>query len=156
MMKQTLTVALILALCAILISLVYTKLPVPSSAISTAPANVHTVEIGGQTVRVDIADTPQKREKGLGGRASLLPDEGMLFVFPADGKYAFWMKDMQFPIDILWLSASSTIVDIAESISPSVYPASFLPHALARYVLELPAGFSNEYGVHVGDSVQIQ
>ncbi len=102
-----------------------------------------------------IADTPALREKGLSGRAGLAPDEGILFVFPADGQYGFWMKDMRFPIDILWLSGRGEILDMRKSVSPSTYPAVFTPAASARYVLELPAGFSEAYTVKIGDEVKL-
>ena len=76
------------------------------------------VEIGGSIVNVAIADTPESREQGLSGRPGLAANEGMLFVFPKDGRYAFWMKDMQFAIDITWISYSKEIVDIRESVGP--------------------------------------
>ncbi len=111
------------------------------------------VQIGGQTVHVTIADTPDKREQGLSGRKGLAPDEGMLFVFPGDGQYGFWMKDMLFSIDIVWVSASSTVVDIQANVSPDTYPSVFQPKAAARYVLELPAGFAKLYNVQKGGAV---
>lgn len=114
------------------------------------------VHIGGKTVRVDVADTPEKRTEGLSDRAGLAPDEGMLFVFPGDGLHAFWMKDMLFSIDIVWLSEGGVVVDIASAVSPDTYPSSFSPTTPARYVLELPAGFMEEYSVQKGDTIQIR
>jgi len=114
-----------------------------------------TVEIHGQTIRVSIADTPALRERGLGGRAALSPDEGMLFVFPQDGTYAFWMKDMRFSIDILWIAHDGTIVHIAPSVSPDTYPHSFAPQELARFVLELPAGYAQAHTIQRGDTVKM-
>ena len=116
---------------------------------------VRVVYIGGRDVRAMIADTPALREEGLSGHAALAPDEGMLFVFPTDGQYGFWMKDMRFPIDILWLSGRGEILDMRESVSPATYPAVFTPKAPARYVLELPAGFSEAYTVKIGDEVKL-
>ena len=124
----------------------------------TAPAEIPDsphVEIGGQTVAVTIADTPSARSRGLSGRSELSFDEGMLFVFPEDGSYAFWMKDMQIPIDILWLSNEGMVVDMALNVSPDSYPASFSPNTPARYVLEVPAGFAERYNVHIGDAVEL-
>ena len=77
------------------------------------------------------------------------------FVFPKDGIYAFWMKDMLFSIDILWLSARGSVVYMAQNVSPDTYPQSFQPEMLARYVLELPAGYVKEYNVVVGDIVRL-
>ena len=108
-----------------------------------------------RTILVDIADTPQKREAGLSGRESLAQDEGMLFVFPEDGIYAFWMKDMHFSIDILWISHAGMVVEMQESVSPETYPATFVPSKGARYVLELPSGWVEAYAVEIGDIVHL-
>lgn len=111
------------------------------------------VEIGGETIQVETADTPQARERGLSGRSALLENQGMLFVFSEDGIHSFWMKDMNFPIDILWISASREIVYIKENASPDDYPATYAPDKEARYVLEVAAGFVEKYGVRIGDRI---
>src|SRR3989338_1806519 len=79
-------------------------------------------------------------QQSLSGRSGLAEGEGMLFVFPQDGKYGFWMKDMRFSIDILWLNASGMVVYMAQNVSPDSFPKSFESDVPARYVLELPAG----------------
>lgn len=114
-----------------------------------------TVHIGGRDVRVTIADTDTSRERGLGGRTGLAFNEGMLFVFQSDSKHGFWMKDMLFPIDIVWISHRSEIVDIRKSVSPATYSAVFTPQAPARYILELSAGFTETHNVKIGDEVKI-
>ena len=118
-------------------------------------SSMRTVRVGGKVVRVTVAQTPEERQKGLGDREGLAPDEGMLFIFPTDGKYGFWMKDMLFSIDIVWLSADGRIVYVAPHISPETYPRGFVPTSPARYVLELPAGYMALYGVAVGDMVEL-
>jgi len=65
--------------------------------------NTRYVKIAGQNIKVDLALTPETQEKGLSGRSGLKDDEGMLFVFEKPDKYSFWMKDMNFPIDIIWM-----------------------------------------------------
>ena len=114
-----------------------------------------TVELRGQTIHVSIANTPQAHEAGLGGRTGLAPDEGMLFIFREEGKHVFWMKDMSFPIDIVWIASDGRVVYLAQNVSPDTYPMSFVSTAPARYVLELPAGFSSEYAVIIGDIVRL-
>lgn len=153
-MKQTLSVALLLAACAILISLVYTDLPGMGVAHDAAVAS-STIHVNGRLVRVTVADTPPLRERGLGGRSGLAEDEGMLFVFSEDGRHTFWMKDMRFAIDILWVSREGSIVDIQERVSPETYPATFAPKAEATYVVELPAGYVEEHDVRIGDIVRL-
>lgn len=167
-MNNTLRTALILAGCAFVIALVFTKLPMDTltgqatsstssgqatSSKTTLGQSPH-VLIGGRMVRVDIADTPAEREQGLSGRKGLAEDEGMLFIFPEDGRYGFWMKDMLFSIDILWLSSGGEIVDMMENATPDTYPeSSFLPNVAARYTVELPEGFASRYNVKIGDTV---
>ena len=111
--------------------------------------------VGGEQVRVDIADTQLLRERGLSGRTGLAARTGMLFVFPADGHYAFWMKGMRFSIDMVWLASNGTVVGYLENVAPESYPKSFGPEGMARYVLELPAGYTIAHGVKVGDQIDI-
>lgn len=125
---------------------------------ATSPAPIHdatSVVLGGTTVQLELATTSAARSRGLGGRDGLAPDTGMLFVFERDGMYAFWMKDMRFAIDILWLDAAGRVITIQNSVSPDTYPASFVPDAPARFVLELPAGFALVHGIAVGAVVAL-
>jgi uncharacterized membrane protein (UPF0127 family) len=103
--------------------------------------------------RVTIAKTPSTREKGLSGRASLALDEGLLFIFPKPGMYPFWMKDMNFPIDIVWIDSTRAIVGISENISPETYPDSFSPPKNIQFVLEVNAGMAKSSGLQIGDVV---
>ncbi len=103
------------------------------------------VSFGGKQFQVELADTNQKRMKGLGGRDDILPNEGMLFVFEEDYTYCFWMKDVDFPLDIFWLDANYEVIDLEPSADPSSYPDTFCPSQPVRYVLELKGG--------VGDSL---
>ena len=113
------------------------------------------IQIAGRTIKVSIANTPESRARGLGGAKSLAPNEGMLFVFDTEGKYQFWMKDMLFPIDILWLDSDGRVVDMRENASPYTYPEVFTPNLPARHVLELPAGFARDNNVRLGDIVRL-
>ena len=105
------------------------------------------VEIGGQKIFVEIADTDQTRAQGLSGHAPLGDNEGMLFIFPELGTHGFWMKDMLFPIDIIWFDdiANSAdgvkqIIYIKKSATPESYPEIFSPMKPSKYILEVPAG----------------
>ncbi len=152
-MKQTLAIALVLALCAFLTSLVYNA--IPFSPEKEADGTLPTIELAGQVVRVSIADSGEERMQGLSGRAGLAPDEGMLFIFEKEGKYSFWMKDMRFSIDIVWISNAGEIVDIHEAVPPESYPTTFTAREPARYVLELPAGWAKTYNAKIGDGVRL-
>lgn len=111
------------------------------------------ITVGDTSVQVMIADTPGERRQGLSGVTSLPPTRGMLFVFEEDDRYSIWMKDMHFPLDILWISADGVIVDIEENVAPETYPEVFEPEVPVRYVLEMPAGFVEAYNIVLGDHV---
>jgi len=117
------------------------------------------VKIGEKTIKVEVADTAELQEKGLSGRKYLGEDEGMLFVFKNYDKYPFWMKNMNFAIDIIWLAPQEAgldqnlkVVDIKKDALLESYPESFFPSENAKYVLEVPAGFSEKNNLKVGDS----
>ncbi|HLP44293.1 MAG TPA: DUF192 domain-containing protein [Candidatus Nanoarchaeia archaeon] len=112
-----------------------------------------TLRVGSKDVIVDLADDPAKRTRGLSGRTSLETGTGMLFIFEKSGTYGFWMKDMNFSIDILWLDETGKIVHIEKSLSPDTYPKTVTPASPAKYVLELPAGFSHSENIQVGDTI---
>lgn len=96
-------------------------------------------EIGGFFVRV--ADDMHERELGLSYFKTLPADQGMLFLFDQSGRYPFWMKGMNFPLDIIWLKKVSgdtfQVVYVAENVGPDTYPQSFDPGADADAVLEI-------------------
>lgn len=94
---------------------------------------------------IEVADTPEKRVQGLSGRTEVPDDYGMLFIFDVEGRNGFWMKDMQVPIDIIWISTEGTIVHIEHALSPDTYPQIFTPQYPARYVLETRAGYARAH-----------
>jgi uncharacterized membrane protein (UPF0127 family) len=100
----------------------------------TTPA----VFIGGKRFTIERATTASERERGLSGRDYLSANAGMLFEFPNEDTLGFWMKDMHFSIDIVWLNAQKRVVHIERNVSPNTYPQVFTPTEKARYVLELP------------------
>ena len=112
-----------------------------------------TVSIGHKQIKAFVADTPELQEKGLGDRASITSDEAMLFIFQVPAPYGFWMKDMNFPIDMFWLDQSGRIIFIEANVLPSSYPEVFTPPSPAQYVLETQAGFAAENDLKIGDEV---
>jgi hypothetical protein len=109
-----------------------------------------TVQLGGQTFAVRVADTPEKRQQGLSGTEPLGSNQGMLFVFETEDYHGIWMKDMNYPIDIIWLGMDKTVVSVSRNVSPGTYPETFRPSEPARYVLELPAGAAQEHAITTG------
>lgn len=100
-----------------------------------------------------VARTPSTRERGLSGTPSFDTDEGMLFIFPEPGAYAFWMKDMNFAIDIVWVSSNRRVIGVTENISPETYPETFGPTSEVQFVLEVPAGSAEKFGLKAGSTV---
>ncbi len=109
--------------------------------------------INGHHFSVEYADTPAAQEKGLGGRDSLAPYQGMLFRFPEAAQHCFWMKDMRFSLDIIWLDSAKRVVHIEQAVSPDSYPKNYCPDEAARYVLEVNAGTAQQLNLRVGDSL---
>ncbi len=112
------------------------------------------VKIAGVIVKVDLALDIKDQGKGLSGRNSLLSDEGMLFIFSKPDKNYFWMKEMNFPIDMVWIGDDFKVIYIKNNAQPSSYPESFGPDVDSRYVLEISAGFSEKNNLKVGDFVE--
>ena len=110
--------------------------------------NVH---IGDAVFSAQVAKTNEQRIKGLSGRAGLGSDEAMLFVYDTDGKWSIWMKEMRFPIDIVWLDKDKKVVHIVKNVPPESYPhESFVPMEDARYVVELAAGTVARKAITIG------
>ncbi len=138
----------VLAFLAVLFSY-RTISPVPSSSFVTG-------NFGGVSLKVEFATTTIAREKGLGGRKSIPDNYGMLFVFPKDDYYGFWMKDTLVPLDMFWLDDKGHVISVAEDVEPSTYPNVFYPLAPARYVLETVAGFARRHGIATGTPLILQ
>lgn len=114
-----------------------------------------TLNIKDIVIFIDIAEDNISRAKGLSGRKSLKDDQGMLFVFETLGVYKFWMKDMNFPIDIIWFDGNQKIVHIEKNVLPESYPKLFGPDEETKYVLEVTAGFSVKNDLKVGDTFRV-
>ena len=117
------------------------------------------LEVGGSyQVDAEVAKTMLERAKGLSHRESLASDEAMLFIFDKPDYYQFWMKDMNFPIDIIFINEGK-IIDIKKSIPPAEEDGNierYPPIDPALYVLETPAGISEEHGFEIGTPVEIE
>ncbi len=117
------------------------------------------VRIGGLVVHAELVRTPEDREQGLSGRASLPADGGMLFAFEEERRPRFWMRGMRFPLDFIWISGDLRVVDTTENVPapeagvpPGQLPL-YRPDAPVQYVLEVNAGTVERFGVLVGSTV---
>jgi len=105
----------------------------------------------------DLALTQDQQIKGLAIRNDINEREGMLFIFQHPSRQSFWMKDMKFPIDIIWLNANRSVVYIVSYLEPCPvrgYCPGYLPDRDSLYVLETSAGFSQRHNVRVGTQIQ--
>jgi len=116
------------------------------------------VELGGETFKVEIADTAEKQALGLMFRDSMPDDEGMIFIFPNEAPRSFWMKNTRIPLDIMYFDKDLKMVSISADTPPCrvsrcpSYPST----GPAMYVLELNAGKASELGVGPGDVLTIR
>ena len=113
------------------------------------------VVIGDASLTVDVADTLSEHMRGLSGRESLEPFDGLLFIFSESGYHGIWMKEMLFAIDIIWINEDMVVVDIKHNATPDTFPESFEPKEPARFVIETNAGYIESAGIKIGDTVNI-
>lgn len=100
-----------------------------------------------------VARNDKEREMGLSYQKELAFNQGLLFLFEDTMPHSIWMKRMNFPIDVLWLSDTGTILYVKEAFSPDSYPEIVSPNVPASMVLELSSGFVRRYQIGVGDQV---
>ena len=100
-----------------------------------------------------VADSEEERMMGLSGKKFLPTNTGMLFEFDKNSDCGIWMKDMLFPIDIIWLDKNKRIVSKVSDAEPSTYPKVFYPPEKCMYVLEVRAGLIKERGLKLGDEI---
>lgn len=107
------------------------------------------LQIGSHQWSVEYADTESERVLGLGKRASLPQASGMLFIFPQADRYQFWMKDMEFPLDLVFI-AGGKVESLVQNVAPEEM-GLISPRGPVKYVLEVNAGETT--GIIPGDSV---
>ena len=116
------------------------------------------VVVDGKLFFVDVARTEEQKAKGLDIYNTLAQNKGMLFPFNSSDYYPFWMRGMNFPIDIIYIN-DNQIVDIFDNLpnpkTEDEFPITVKPTAKANYVLEINAGLSRKYNFKKGDIVKI-
>lgn len=113
----------------------------------------------GSLIFAEIADSPDKRAKGLMDRQSIAQDGGMLFQFPELGYWTFWMKNTKIPLDILWLDKKGTIIHIESHVPICTRTDDHCPryysHKKSWQVLELKAGMAETFELTLGSQLKI-
>ncbi|MBY0537917.1 DUF192 domain-containing protein [Patescibacteria group bacterium] len=111
---------------------------------------------GRISMQASIADTDAERAQGLSGTPYIPIGIAKVFIFDTSEKWSFWMKDMNYPIDIFWLDENGYVVHVIENASPDTYPEiSFIPPVPAKYVIETKAGFAAENNISMGTIANI-
>lgn len=109
------------------------------------------VQFENSVIKVEIAVTQAEKQKGLSGRSVLPQGQGLLFLYKNSGQRNIWMKDMRFPIDIVWMDANKTVTKVNRNILPSTYPAEvFTAGESTQFILEMPAGGAAKAGILEG------
>lgn len=132
---------------------IFILVPLIAVFVWLAQSPAETLNFGDIDISIEEATTQSEREKGLGNRDNLRQDKGMLFVFESVDYHCFWMKDMKFSIDIIWLDEERKVVDIMQNVDPATYPENFCPKAPAKYVLEVNSGLTASSGVGLGSKL---
>ena len=116
--------------------------------------------VGGVAFEAEVVRTADERTRGLSGRERIRPKTGMLFMLGAERVSSIWMKDMRFPLDIIWISAHCEVAGTARNVPPPTLGASdgdlptYSSDVPVAYVLEVNAGEADAYGIDEGDSVR--
>jgi len=113
--------------------------------------------LGGGVFKAKLALTDNARSKGLAGTKDINPDEALLMAFPSDGMWEIWMKDMNFPIDVVWLDKDRKVTTTVKNIPfDESTKVKHQPKTPARYIIELPAGTVDEEVIKIGDVAVFQ
>jgi hypothetical protein len=114
---------------------------------------IREVKIGENIFQAEIAATPEERKQGLSFRQELCENCAMLFLFGEEGRPAFWMKGMNFDLDMLWIDKDA-VVFMAKNVSREKELESIRPDREADKVLEINAGLADKLGIKIGNKVE--
>ena len=117
------------------------------------------VTVKGFELNADVPITGELMARGLAVKDQLKESEAMLFIFEESAQHSFWMKDMKFPIDIIWLDSDGKVVHIEQNLQPCVSVLICTSYGLdidSQYVLETVAGFTQRHNISVGTNIDIE
>ena len=116
------------------------------------------IRVNGSYIKVEIADSPEERAKGLAYRDSLAEQTGMLFVFENSGILRFWMKDTLISLDIIFIDENMGIVKIIRNAQPCLREPCeiYSSFSFAKYALEINGGEAERLGINEGEIVELR
>lgn len=158
-MNMQKTIGVVVAIIASLILITYLFLQ--SRATLNLFGKKPTATVNTHTISLTLARTEKEKQIGLSETPSLQKNSGMLFLFDTADTYGFWMKNMKYPIDIIFIN-DSKIITIFKNVTPpptdSAIPDEklpiYTPASPSNRVLEIPGGMSDTYSLKVGDNVE--
>jgi len=129
-----------------------------AAAAATEPSIPTCVAPDGARIVVDLAIEDEERALGLMYRDVLPADRGMIFIFESDERWPFWMKNTFIPLDLIWIDASGTVVEVRAGAKPCrADPCpSYTPLRPGRAVLEVNAGFAAAHGIAAGEVIRCE
>jgi uncharacterized membrane protein (UPF0127 family) len=131
----------------------------PLVALVAVPVDAPEPRGARAVARVEVAATPEARERGLMDRDRLGADRGMLFVYPEDRDLGFWMKNCPLALAAAFLDRDGRILNVAEMAPGAGVPDGDLPRyrsaGRARFVLEMEGGWFARKGIGTGDRVDL-
>jgi uncharacterized membrane protein (UPF0127 family) len=150
--------SLIVSLVVLSIACGKTKPMVPPPQPAAMQPSPRVIFPDGFVIAAEIAADDDTRERGLMFRDQLQPGTGMLFLFPSDGRYPFWMKNTLIPLDMIWLDSGGRVVFIGSDVPPCKVQncPSVDPGADSRYVLEVAGGVARQHGLKQGDMLRME
>ncbi len=107
------------------------------------------LSVSNECYSLEYASSNKQHIKGLSDRDSLAEKSGMMFVFPEPKEECFWMKDMRFSIDMVWLNEKREIIKIEPNVAPETYPTTYCADN-TKYVLEINSGHAQKLGLQQG------
>jgi uncharacterized protein len=125
-----------------------------SSSVTSARRGDAVLIVASQRYYLQLAVTPAQQQLGLGDRAKLPLDQGMLFVYHSTTTRCFWMKGMRFALDMIWLSQTDKVMSVQPDVSPRSYPSAYC--TVAEDVVELDAGQAHFAGIVVDRVVKLE
>jgi len=157
-MKKNITIAVIIA--SVFMISVFALLRSASSLVANLGVEHRTIMVGDDIFSVDVSDSEEERQRGLSGRGRLEEGSGMLFVYDSPRIPVFWMKDMDFPIDIIWISGGRVIgaelnIPVERGV-PEAEMRRYSPPDFVDMALEVASGTVSRLMVTVGEPVSIE
>ncbi len=154
MRKKMILIFLVVVIVSGVLVASYLSMGEESSGLKTA-----NLLIGDKKLEVEVADSASARATGLSYHKSLGEDKGMYFIFSSLSSHSFWMKDMNFPIDIIWIK-DNRVVGVSENVSHQPGAQlwqlkSYSPPDPVNRVLEVNAGWFLKNGIKIGDRVEL-